>query len=68
VEENTDPIIDLISNSFVAIKGGVGDIIVVFLLLMVIICLIKKRVKMATGFFVLMLGSVFIRVLILNLF
>ena len=68
MEENTDPIVNVLENSLTAVKGGVGDIIIVVLLLMVVFCLFKKRVKMATGFFVLMLGSVFIRVLILNFF
>ncbi len=68
MEENTDPILSFIESSLTAVKGTVGDIIVVFFLVMFLVCLFKKKFKMATGFFILMLGSVFIRVLILNLF
>jgi len=68
VEENTDPILNFIQNSLTALKGGLGDIVILFFLVILLICLFKKRFKMATGFFILMLGSVFIRVLILNLF
>jgi hypothetical protein len=68
VEENSDIIQTQVSGILAAITGSAGDVVVFFLLGLIFISLLKRKFKVATGFFVLTIGVVIVRVLINNLF
>lgn len=68
MKDDLDPIQGKISGILDSVLGTPGDIAVLVLIGLFLFLLYKQRFKMATGFLVLMLGIVIIRVLISNLF
>lgn len=68
MEENTDSIQEGFSKILEAINGFPGDVVVLSLLGLMVLCLIKRKYKPAVGFLVLTVGVVIVRILIYNIF
>ena len=68
MEENQDPIKELIIGALNLVQGRWGDIFIIAVLCLCALAAYKRAYRMSVGFFVLAIGTVLIRVLITSMF
>ncbi len=62
--QDSDPVKSSLMQIINAVRGGAGDAVVIGSLVLCLIAAYKKMPRVAGGFFVLLLGTVIIRVMI----